>query len=170
MLLAVTGAIHCGSTPAPSTAADRPSDEAGDESATAAAAAEPATSSSEAEPGLACRPSETEGIPPTTEPVCGADVCLVGEPGGLATCIDTKHKGCTHYLLARVTPAGTTEPLSVYVRCPSGAEEDKPRGGKVEATLMKSYQETGVPALPDESKRPEKACVHVFTIDCPTEI
>lgn len=166
----LVGLTHCGGPQtAPSSAPDEGA-EAPDEAAApserdalAASSAEPA-----AEPAKpACWPSETKDVPPTTEPICPPETCLESEPGLLATCIDTKHKGCTHYLLARVRPDGTTEPLSVYVRCPSGAEPGETRGTKVEGTLMKSYKETGVPSLPDQAKPPEKACTHIAAYDCP---
>ena len=148
--------------PVPPTPGDSPA------AAESKEAAEPSTAEPEAgqeaakaEP--ACRPSATDDVPPTTEAPCPPETCLESKPGLLATCIDSKHKGCTHYLLARVTADGTTEPLNVYIRCPGDSAT------AIKGTLMKSYAETGVPALPAEAKPPEKACTHIAVHDCPGE-
>ncbi|MBW2529473.1 MAG: hypothetical protein JRI23_35175 [Deltaproteobacteria bacterium] len=154
--------VACGSAQAPVETAPSPADDStvgSDEGSTDPQPVEPAEQAAKPEP--ACRPSATEDVPPTTEAPCGPEICLESKPGLLATCIDSKHKGCTHYLLVRVTEGGSTEPLNVYVRCP----KDK----SIQGTLMKSYAPTGVPSLPAESKPPEKACTHIAVHDCPAE-
>lgn len=163
-IFAISLGLGCGGgQPAPV-----PATEAGDDTSAPVAdapeaSADAATTATESAPQgtPACRPSVTDDVPPTTEKPCPAAVCLESRPGLLATCIDTKHQGCRHFLLARVTPEGTTEPLNVYVRCP-GDESIRP-------TLMKSYAATGVPTVAAPSEAPAKACTHIAVHDCPAE-
>ena len=139
-----------------------------DDTPAATESADPSTAEPGADDGApkadpACRPSATDDVPSTTEAPCPPETCLESKPGLLATCIDSKHKGCTHYLLTRVTADGTTEPLNVYIRCPGNS------ASAIQGTLMKSYAETGVPSLPAEAKVPEKSCTHIAVHDCPPE-
>lgn len=113
-----------------------------------------------------CKPTVTENVPPTTEGLCGPDICLPRlEVDETALCDDTKHEGCLHYLLARIEPGGTREPLNLYVRCPADPDKGTVEG-KLESTLMKAYGDTGVPPLPPDAKLPAKACTHIALFDC----